>query len=107
MTLRTRNEDRISVAEVPLLGVSDLVTLPKGQGFAMLSGGHLWKIRIPLVEEVDEQALPATLRHMANAMERSYITNDHWYRQREPWWLTASPPPSTELDGPANASAGD
>jgi len=103
---KSRNEDRISVSEVPLLGVADLVTLPKGQGFAMLSGGHLWKIRIPLVTEVDERALPATLQQMAEAMERSYITNDHWYRQREAWWLSAAPP-NTRPSKASDAVAGD
>ncbi len=88
---KSRNEDRISVSEVSLLGISDLVTLPKGHGFAMLSGGQLWKIRIPLVEDVDERALPDHLRTMADEMERSYITNDHWYRQREIWWLAGTP----------------
>ncbi len=31
----SRNEDRISVGEVPLLTPADLVTLPKGQAFAL------------------------------------------------------------------------
>jgi conjugative coupling factor TraD (TOL family) len=86
---RSRNEDRISVSEVTLLTVAELVTLPKGQAFAMLSGGQLWKIRIPQVEAIADEALPPALRHVIGDMQRRYVTNDYWYRQRETWWLAA------------------
>ena len=86
---RSRNEDRISVSEVSLLSVSELVTLPKGQAFAMLSGGQLWKLRVPLADSIDDAVLPQAFRDVATEMERSYVTNDHWYRQRETWWLEA------------------
>jgi hypothetical protein len=23
-------------------------------------------------------------------MERTYITNDHWYRVQEPWWVAVA-----------------
>jgi hypothetical protein len=32
---KSRNEDRISVSEVPMLTAADMVTLPKGQAFAL------------------------------------------------------------------------
>ncbi|MEX2123870.1 MAG: type IV conjugative transfer system coupling protein TraD [Woeseia sp.] len=86
---RSRNEDRISVSEVTLLTVAELVTLPKGQAFAMLSGGQLWKIRIPQVEAIGDEVLPPALRHVIGDMQRRYVTNDYWYRQRETWWLAA------------------
>jgi len=38
---KSRNEDRISVSEVPMLTAADMVTLPKGQAFALLEGGQL------------------------------------------------------------------
>ena len=100
---RSRNEDRISVSEVTLLGVSELVTLPKGQAFAMLSGGQLWKLRMPLADNIDDAALPQAFRDLAREMERSYITNDYWYRQRETWWLAAGDgtPSKRDTDGEA------
>jgi len=107
---RSRNEDRISVSEVPLLGVSELVTLPKGQAFAMFSGGQLWKLRMPLAPEIAESALPATLRRVAKDMARSYITNDHWYRQRESWWLNggiATTPDDVEEEGAVSETSTD
>jgi conjugative coupling factor TraD (SXT/TOL subfamily) len=91
---RSRNEDRISVSEVTLLTVSELVTLPKGQAFAMLSGGQLWKLRMPLADTIVGATLPPLLRQVASDMEQCYITNDHWYRQRDTWWLAAAHPGS-------------
>ena len=96
---RSRNEDRISVSEVTLLTVSELVTLPKGQAFAMFSGGQLWKLRIPLADRIARASLPQSLRNIAKQMERSYITNDHWYRQRETWWLAAGQDAVSKRDG--------
>ena len=81
---KSRNEDRISVSEVPLLTPAELVTLPKGQAFALLEGGQLWKIRMPL--PATDSDMPESLTEIAKEMERTYITNDHWYRVQEPWW---------------------
>lgn len=36
----SRNEDRISVSEVALFTPADIVTLPKGQAFALLEGAN-------------------------------------------------------------------
>ncbi len=87
---RSRNEDRISVSEVNLLSVSDLVTLPKGQAFALLNGGQLWKIRVPLVRPGKDKALPRAVGVMAAQMSRQYVSNDHWYRHEDPWWIPVS-----------------
>jgi conjugative coupling factor TraD (TOL family) len=81
---KSRNEDRISVSEVPLLTPAELVTLPKGQAFALLEGGQLWKIRMPL--PAADSDMPENLSEIANEMERTYITNDHWYRVQDSWW---------------------
>ncbi len=85
---KSRNEDRISVSEVPLLTPAELITLPKGQAFALLEGGQLWKLRMPL--PVEDAAMPESLAEMAREMERTYITNDSWYRVQEPWWVAVS-----------------
>ena len=83
---KSRNEDRISVSEVPMLTPAELVRLPKGQAFALLEGGRLWKIRMPLPDDRGDTALPAGLAAIADEMARTYITNDHWYRTTEHWW---------------------
>jgi conjugative coupling factor TraD (TOL family) len=87
---KSRNEDRISVSEVPMLTPAELVALPKGQAFALLEGGHLWKLRMPLPDTRGDQAMPVGLADIANEMERTYITNDQWYRVQEPWWMAVS-----------------
>ena len=104
---KSRNEDRISVSEVPMLTPAELVALPKGQAFALLEGGQLWKLRMPLPDASKDPVMPESLAAVANEMERTYITNDQWYRQRETWWHAAadlSPPggaPSTSSEQPA------
>ena len=90
----SRNEDRISVAEVPLLTPSEVIALPKGQAFALIEGGHLWKIRMPLPESGRDAGMPSDLAGIATEMARKYTTNDHW-------WLT----PDTAASRPRPASA--
>jgi len=86
----SRNEDRISVSEVPMLTPAELVALPKGQAFALLEGGQLWKLRMPLPDTRGDHAMPAGMVEIANEMERTYITNDQWYRVQEPWWMAVA-----------------
>jgi conjugative coupling factor TraD (TOL family) len=86
---KSRNEDRISVSEVPMLTAADLVALPKGQAFALLEGGLLWKIRMPLPDSRSEGELPMALEEIASEMQRTYVTNDHWYRSNDHWWCSA------------------
>jgi conjugative coupling factor TraD (TOL family) len=43
-----KSEDRITAREVPMIQAADLVQLPKGQAFALLEGGRLAKLRLPL-----------------------------------------------------------
>lgn len=96
----SRNEDRISVSEVPLLTPAELITLPKGQAFALLEGGQLWKIRMPL--PATDSDMPETLTEITNEMERTYITNDHWYRVQEPWWAAAPDVSEPEVEPEAS-----
>ncbi len=43
----SRSEDRLSVETVPMLVPADVVQLPKGQAFALIEGGQLYKLRLP------------------------------------------------------------
>ncbi len=69
---KSRNEDRISVSEVPMLSAADLVALPKGQAFCLLEGGQLWKIRIPLPHDRKDASIPEDFEAMAEAMRRHH-----------------------------------
>ena len=65
---KSRNEDRISVSEVPMLTAADMVTLPKGQAFALLEGGQLWKIRMPLPGKHEDVAMPSDFEAIVAAI---------------------------------------
>ncbi|MBK1674712.1 conjugative coupling factor TraD, PFGI-1 class [Ectothiorhodospira shaposhnikovii] len=75
----SRNEDRISVSEVPLLTPADIVTLPKGQAFALIEGGQLYKIRMPLPDTRKDPKMPDSLQQIATEMSRRYSTGDQWW----------------------------
>ena len=51
-----------------MLTPADLVQLPKGQAFALIDGGQLWKIRIPLADTLDEVDVPTDIEDMAHQM---------------------------------------
>jgi conjugative coupling factor TraD (SXT/TOL subfamily) len=57
----SRNEDRITTESAPMLSASDLVQLPKGQAFALIQGGQLHKIRMPLPDGSRDPMMPESL----------------------------------------------
>ena len=67
--------DRISTTSVPLLEPAHIVALPKGQAFALLEGGTLWKLRMPLPIHEADADMPTDLRTLAEQMRRQY-SND-------------------------------
>jgi len=62
----SRNEDRITAQEAPMLDPSDMVQLPKGQAFALINGGKLWKLRIPLPYSGDDPMMPRDFNDMVD-----------------------------------------
>lgn len=61
----SRNDDGVVTETVPLVAPADLVQLPKGQAFALLHGGQIHKIRIPLPRADSESPVPhATRRNL-------------------------------------------
>ena len=73
--------------------------------FAMLAGGQLWKLRIPEVEAVSDDALPPALRKITQEMQRRYLTNDFWYRRHDGWWLAAGAASAAQAHDEATGSA--
>jgi conjugative coupling factor TraD (TOL family) len=101
----SRNEDRITTQDVPMLEPADLTALPKGQAFAFIEGGKLLKLRLPLpVREKDD--LPPEIGRVAQAMRETYkpTTPEHWYAKAEPNWWGSAPAAdaAAELPKPAN-----
>lgn len=52
--------DRIGTESVEMLTPNDVINLPKGQAFALLEGGQLWKIRMPLPLPDKTEDVPRT-----------------------------------------------
>jgi conjugal transfer pilus assembly protein TraD len=57
----SRNEDRNAPETVRMLEPTDLVQLPKGEAFALIHGGQLHKIRMPLPSAASDPIIPASL----------------------------------------------
>lgn len=68
----TRNEDRVSAEKVPMLDPAWLMKLPKGQAFALLEGGRLSKVRIPLPLPHLDARIPADWSAMLGHMRAEY-----------------------------------
>jgi len=75
----SRNEDRLTTSEVPMLSVNDVMSLPKGQAFALVEGGRLYKLRMPLPDTAADPELPENLEAMARDMADRYRTAERWY----------------------------
>ncbi|WP_416329169.1 type IV conjugative transfer system coupling protein TraD [Raoultella planticola] len=76
-------QDRVGTIKVPLLEPSDIVTLPKGQAFALLEGGQLWKIRMPLpAGDAGDVHMPENIARLAEEMRRNYHSSEGWWDSR-------------------------
>ena len=64
----SKNEDRIQEVETELLMPADLTSLPKGQAFALLEGGILWKLRLPLASSDSDHCMPDSLLDVVRRM---------------------------------------
>jgi conjugative coupling factor TraD (TOL family) len=80
----SRNEDRINVADAPMLTPADLIALPKGQAFCLLQGGHLYKVRFPLPDAGADPAMPNDVGQIAAAMQNRYASADRWWVGADP-----------------------
>lgn len=70
----TTNEDKVQTTNVPMIEVSDIVSLPKGQAFVLANGGELYKVRMPLPSNnesapIDIKILIRQINHGATAGE--------------------------------------
>src|SRR5690606_11239328 len=90
----SHTQDRITVTSVPLIEPAHVMALPKGQAFALLEGGNLWKIRMPLPAPDPDEIMPEDLQALAAHMRRHYAESSEW------WNAHASVPPSPEMPLP-------
>lgn len=99
-------EDRFGVRNVPMIQPADLVQLPKGQAFALVEGGQLIKLRLPLASDDDDALMPADLETVAIDMQRKY---DRYLAAEEaglvsgvrPWELVTVPGKGSDVQAAA------
>ncbi|EAS1759890.1 type IV conjugative transfer system coupling protein TraD [Salmonella enterica] len=75
----SNTQDRVSSVSVPLIDPAALIQLPKGQAFALLEGGQLWKVRIPLPAADQDEFMPETILQLADYMKKHYHTGEQWW----------------------------
>ncbi|MBL4827144.1 MAG: type IV conjugative transfer system coupling protein TraD [Spongiibacteraceae bacterium] len=66
----SQNMDRLQETESELLTPADLVQLPKGQAFALIEGGQLYKLRLPLAGK--DPLLPKGIEEIAKERNGFY-----------------------------------
>ncbi|GAJ29319.1 type IV conjugative transfer system coupling protein TraD [Acidomonas methanolica] len=79
----SNTQDRVSSSSVPMIEPAHVVALPKGQCFALIEGGNLWKIRMPLPAPDPDEIMPKGLQDLAAAMRRNYVEADDWWQNAD------------------------
>ena len=74
----SRHEDRITSSRSTMLEPHDVTKLPKGEAFALLEGGVLWKVRLPLPAG-GKRPPAAAFAELAADMERRYRPGGTWW----------------------------
>ncbi|MBA4682163.1 MAG: type IV conjugative transfer system coupling protein TraD [Pseudomonas sp.] len=92
------SQDRISTASVPLIEPAHVVGLPKGQAFALLQGGQLWKVRMPLPAPDPDEVMPEDLQQLAGYMRQHYTEAGDWWQSQGLTSLQDDPLPDDLLD---------
>ena len=77
---------------MPLIEAAHVVNLPKGQAFALLEGGNLWKIRMPLPASDPDEVMPKDLQELAGYMRQHYVEAGDWWEGQGLPALPAEPP---------------
>ncbi|WP_095101705.1 type IV conjugative transfer system coupling protein TraD [Pseudomonas sp. Irchel 3A5] len=79
----SNTQDRVSSTSVALIEPAHIVSLPKGQAFALIEGGNLWKVRMPLPAPDPDEVMPKDLQTLAENMRKSYIDGGG------EWWTSS------------------
>ena len=94
----SNTQDRISSTSVPMVEPSHIVSLPKGQCFALMQGGQLWKVRMPLPAPDPDEVMPQDLQQLAGYMRQSYSEASQWWENTGPTALQDAALPDDLLD---------
>lgn len=94
----SNTQDRISMTSVPMIEPAHIVQLPKGQCFALMQGGALWKVRMPLPAPDPDENMPQDLQQLADYMRQSYTETGQWWENTGIPGLQEQSLPDTLLD---------
>ncbi|WP_411832905.1 type IV conjugative transfer system coupling protein TraD [Pseudoxanthomonas mexicana] len=95
----SNTQDRISSTSVPMIESAHVVGLPKGQAFALMQGGNLWKIRMPLPAPDPDEVMPHDLQQLAGYMRQHYAEAGDWWEGNAAAGLQDTPLPDDLLEG--------
>lgn len=76
----SNTHDQIQSVSVPMIEPAHVVALPKGQCFALIEGGNLWKIRMPLPASDPDEVIPKDLQTMVEGMRKGSGTSSDWWQ---------------------------
>jgi len=76
----SNTHDQIQSVSVPMIEPAHVVGLPKGQCFALIEGGNLWKIRMPLPASDPGEVMPEDLQALADSMRKGQAANTDWWQ---------------------------
>lgn len=76
----SNTHDQIQSVSVPMIEPAHVVGLPKGQCFALIEGGNLWKIRMPLPANDPDEAMPNDLQAIAEGMRKGADASSEWWQ---------------------------
>lgn len=76
----SNTHDQIQSVSVPMIEPAHVVALPKGQCFALIEGGNLWKIRMPLPASDPDEVMPKDLQALVEGMRKGSGTNSEWWQ---------------------------
>ena len=76
----SNTHDQIQSVSFPMIEPAHVVGLPKGQCFALIEGGNLWKIRMPLPASDPGEVMPKDLQALADSMRKGQATNTDWWQ---------------------------
>jgi hypothetical protein len=95
----SNTQDRVTSTSVPMIEPAHVVGLPKGQCFALIEGGHLWKVRMPLPAPDPDEVMPKDLREMAAGMRQRYVDAGAWWEAHGSAGFQDAELPADLLDG--------
>jgi conjugative coupling factor TraD (TOL family) len=76
----SNTHDQIQSVSVPMIEPAHVVALPKGQCFALIEGGNLWKIRMPLPANDPDEVMPKDLQALVEGMRDGAGNNIEWWQ---------------------------